>query len=210
MVLEQSMGAARRDSRDGADDLVRARDGTRDRVGHHDLRHTELAGNRARAGRGLVRVSAALGNFHAAARLHSAARRGGGGVQAHPVRSARERVGADPGIFHRVLRRQAGRLHAHRLCRAGAARDAADDVLPRRMAGSVADARRISSAGRRIPRGPCARRLDSRRRRVLGEGRRAVHLPRPGAMDVAALPLRSVDAPRMERHWCRSDCSTCC
>src|SRR5579862_2129486 len=67
------------------------------------------------------------------------------------------------------------------------------------MAGSVADARRIPSARRRISRGAGAGCLDPRYHRVPGKGRRVVHLPRPGAMDAAALPLRSVDAPRMER-----------
>src|ERR1700676_4104785 len=193
------MGAAGRDSRDGADDLVRARDGTRDRVGHHDFRHAELAGNRARTGRRLAWIFAALGYFRAAARLHSPARRGRRGTQAHPVRPAGERVGADPGIFHGILRRQAGGLHAHRFRRAGAGRDAVDDVFPRRMAGAVADARRIPSAGRRISRDAGAGRFADGRRCFLGPGRRAVHLPRHGAMDAAALPLRPVDAPGMER-----------
>src|SRR5208282_989392 len=50
----------------------------------------------------------------------------------------------------------------------------------------------------RISRRPCARHLDPGHHLVPREGRRVVHLPRPGAMDVAALPLRSVDAAGME------------
>ena len=63
---------------------------------------------------------------------------------------------------------------------------------------AVADARRLSFAGRRISRGARAGRVDPGGDRVPGESRGAVHLPRHGAMDAAALPLRSVDAARME------------
>src|SRR5208283_981018 len=199
MGVEQPLVAARRDSRDGADDFVRARNGARDRVRHHDLRHFELAGNRARTERRVVRIFAALGNFRAAARLHSPARRRRRRIQAHPLRPARRRIGADPGLFHRILRRQAGRLHAHRFRRAGAPRDADNYVLPRRMAGAVAHARRLSSAGRRISRRARAGRFATRHRRVPGQGRRAVHLSRPRAMDAAALPLRPVDGAGLER-----------
>src|SRR5271170_6370155 len=67
------------------------------------------------------------------------------------------------------------------------------------MASAVAAARRLSSAGRRISRGARAGRFDTRYRCVPGQGRRAVHLSRPRAMDAAALPLRPVDAARLER-----------
>ncbi len=53
-------------------------------VGGHDLRHAESAGNRARAGRGVVRIFATMGNFHSAARVHAAA---GGGRRRNPSES---------------------------------------------------------------------------------------------------------------------------
>ena len=79
---------------------------------------------------------------------------GDGGIQARAVRFARGRIGTHRRILHRILRRQAGRLHAHRLRRSGAGRGAADAVLFRRMAGAVAVSRRLSL---RLPCGCCCR-----------------------------------------------------
>src|SRR4029077_19329295 len=51
---------------------------------------------------------------------------------------------------------------------------------------------------RRVPRHARAFSVDIRNRRVPGEGARALHLPRAGAMDFAALSLRPVDEVGME------------
>ena len=149
MVFEQPLGAARRHSRDRADDFVRDWAGARDHRDRDDLRDARLAGDVPCAGRSMVRLSAALGNLPAAGGVPDPADGRDGGVQAGAVRFARGRIRVGGGLLHRVLGRQAGGLHDDGLCRNRAGRGADHGVLFRRMASAVALSRRLSLSRRR-------------------------------------------------------------
>ena len=87
------------------------------------------------AGRAHLGLAAGLGHLLSAARVPDLPRRRHRRVEAHPVRSARERVRAGQRLLHRVLGREAPDVH--------------DDRLRRGRAGGRRSSRRSSSAAGR-------------------------------------------------------------
>src|SRR5262245_49593916 len=142
----------------GSNDLIRGRDGARNRFDGDGVRDARPTGDGARAGRGprLVsrirpsrpRLAARLGYLLPAARVPDFLCRGHRGEQANSLRSAGERVGADQRLLHRILGRQAGDVHVLGLRRNGAGLGARHDDVLRRLADSVPHPQRL-----RVPMG---------------------------------------------------------
>ena len=120
-------------------------------------------------------------------------------VEAHPVRSAGERVRAGERLLHRVLGREAPDVHDVRLRRGGAGGGARHDALLRRLAGAV-PRRATASTSRGAPPSRC-RRSSWPCSRSSSFSLKLVFFtlaPDRDPLDAAALPLRPAHAPRLE------------
>src|SRR5437870_2326141 len=181
----------------GADDLLRDRHGTRaDRRRPH-LQHARPPGHRARPGPPPVGMAARLGHRLPAPRLRHLPRRRRRREQAHPLRPARERVGAGERRLPGVLRGQAPDVHDERLRRGRARRGPRDDALLRRVAGPLSRARGLPLPRRRDPRAAVARRRCPPGHGLRAQGDRLHLAPDRHPLDAPALPLRSAHAARV-------------